>query len=384
MAKNSKRTQKKVAKEVVKAAKRDPKGFWIAVSCILLLLIVLGTVYFLFLREDDEAVETGELSIHFLDVGNRFAGDCVLVKAGNTELLIDAGSRQSSAQTIVSYVGKYCTDGILEYVVVTHADQDHIAGFVGTGGVSVFGSFACKTIIDFPRTNKSETTASGRSLYGKYVDARDAEVKETAGAVHYTALQCWNESDGASRSYEIAEGITFNILYQRYYEEKASDENNYSVSFLLSQGNSHYLFTGDLEAEGEKSLVENNTLPHCKLFKAGHHGSPTSSTEELLRVITPEVVCVCCCAGSTEYTHEPRNTFPSQAMIDRVGKYTKQIYVTNLDDDTAEEGYVNLNGNIVFSSNGVEFSVTGSKNSVILKETEWFKKNRTWPADGVK
>ena len=29
------------------------------------------------------------------------------------------------------YVDKYCTDGVLEYVIATHAHQDHIAGFVG-------------------------------------------------------------------------------------------------------------------------------------------------------------------------------------------------------------------------------------------------------------
>ena len=62
------------------------------------------------------------------------------------------------------------------------------------------------------------------------------------------------------------------------------------------------MFTGDLEEKGEEALVENNTLPKCKLFKAGHHGSPTSSTEALLSVIQPEIVCVSCCCGSEEYT----------------------------------------------------------------------------------
>ncbi len=37
-----------------------------------------------------------------------------------------------------------------------------------------------------------------------------------------------------------------------------------------------------------------------------------------------------------------------------------------------------MNGNIVVRSNGIDFSVTGSNHSLILKETEWFKANRTW------
>lgn len=72
-------------------------------------------------------IVTDELSIHFLMLGNKYSGDCTLIKAGDTEILIDAGSRQSSASTIVEYVNNYCTDGILEYVIATHADQDHIA-----------------------------------------------------------------------------------------------------------------------------------------------------------------------------------------------------------------------------------------------------------------
>lgn len=85
---------------------------------------------------------------------------------------------------------------------------------------------------------------------------RDAEVE--SGAVHYTALDCWKEENGAQRSYEIAEGITMNILYNVFYEEKTSDENDYSVCMLLSQGENHYLFTGDLEKDGEAALVKNN------------------------------------------------------------------------------------------------------------------------------
>lgn len=255
-------------------------------------------------------IVTDELSIHFLMLGNKYSGDCTLIKAGDTEILIDAGSRQSSASTIVEYVNNYCTDGILEYVIATHADQDHIAGFVGNknGGdyTGILYEYQVGTLIEFARTDKSLTTAAGNpTLYANYRTA--VAYAESKGTAAYTALECWNGTNGAQRSYEISEGITMNILYNVFYEEKSSDENNYSVCMLLTQGNNHYLFTGDLEEEGEEALVENNTLPKCKLFKAGHHGSPTSSTEALLSVIQPEIVCVSCCCGSEEYT--ARSTF---------------------------------------------------------------------------
>ena len=282
-------------------------------------------------------IETGELSIHFLELGNKYTGDCTLIKIGDTEVLIDAGSRKGSAETLVPAVSEYCTDGVLEYVIATHADQDHIAAFVGTNEFpGIFESFECEVIIDFPRTNKDT------AIYKDYLEERDKEV--AAGAEHYTALECWNETEGASRSYTLAEGVTMNFLYQKFYEEYASDENNYSVCMLLTQGDYNYLFTGDLEEEGEASLVESNDLPQCKLFKGGHHGSKTSSTEKLLSVIRPEIVCVCCCAGSPEYTTNNDNTFPTQAMIDRVSKYTDKIYVTTLaiNVDWEEESWEQL------------------------------------------
>ena len=321
-------------------------------------------------------VETGELSIHFMELGNKYTGDSTLIKIGDTEVLIDAGSRQNSTASLVPYISQYCTDGVLEYVIATHAHQDHIAGFVGTTTApGIFESFECKTIIDFPLTN------ADTNIYERYVEERDAEV--AAGATHYTALQCWNNEDGAQRSYQLADDVTLNILYSYYYENESSNENEYSVCVLLTQGDYNYLFTGDLEEDGEEYLIEYNELPHCKLFKGGHHGSYTASGEKLLSVIQPEVVCVCCCAGSPEYTSESDNTFPSQEFIDRVAKYTDQIFCTSLATGVDLEGkkweHTSMNGNIVVTSDGIDFTVVGSNNSTILKDTEWFKANRTWP-----
>ena len=327
--------------------------------------------------EDPPVIESGELSIRFLELGNGNAGDCTLIKTGDTEVLIDAGSKRGSAATLVPKIKEYCTDGVLEYVIATHAHEDHIASFVGNNGSDgVFANFKCGTIIDFVYKNTTSIISKD------YITARDNEVKND-GAVHYTAIECWNETNGAQREYTLAEGISFEILYQEFYEKKSSDENNYSVCTLFTQGDYHYLFTGDLEEAGEASLVSSNELPHCKLYKAGHHGSKTSSNDVLLSKITPENVCVCCCAGTNEYTDTKNNQFPTQAMIDRVARYTKNIYVTTLSLDGTVNRFASMNGEIVVRSDGKDFTLEGSNNSVILKDTEWFKANRTWPSYGV-
>ena len=67
-------------------------------------------------------IETGELTINFLELGNKYTGDCTLIKIGDTEVLIDAGSRKGSAETLIPAISEYCTDGVLEYVRIRDCD----------------------------------------------------------------------------------------------------------------------------------------------------------------------------------------------------------------------------------------------------------------------
>ncbi len=371
---------------------RKNKFFTGLIIALLVLALIAGAYYYFFIyRKKNQSLEEnngsdsngdnggevlegeGDLSIHFLELGNKYNGDCIFIKTGDTEVLIDGGSREDSSDDIERYIDGYCTDGVLEYVIVTHADQDHIAAFAGNrSNSSLFERFECKTIIDFPRTNKTTQT------YQRYLEARNGEVNE--GAVRYSALQCYREEDGAKRSYALSENASLNILYNYYYENYSSDENNYSVCVTVTHGKSTYLFTGDLEEEGEEKLLEYNDLPQCKLYKAGHHGSSTSSTEKLLKAIKPEYVCVCCCAGAPEYTKTNASTFPTQKMLDRVLRYTKNVYVTSMatevDLEKKDWEVTSMNGNIVVRSDGEHLTVTGSNNSTPLPETDWFLNHR--------
>lgn len=332
---------------------------------------------------DESAVASGSLSIHFLELGNKYTGDSVYVKAGDTDILIDAGSRKDSASTIADYIDDYCTDGVLEYVIVTHAHQDHIAGFVGSSSdTGIFERYECENIIEFARTNATT------QIYEDYCEARNAEI--AAGANCYTALDCVNNANGAQKVYDVSGdgSVTMEILYQEFYEQDTSNENDYSVCVLITQGQNHYLLTGDLEVEGEESLVANNPdLPEVVLYKGGHHGSYTAAGEVLMAKIRPQYVCICTCAGTVEYTQNMQNTFPAQAFIDRVAPYTDKVYVTSLmhvkyDEITGRytNDYVeSMNGNIVFSCEDGVISLQCSNNDLKLKDTQWFKENRVCP-----
>lgn len=326
-----------------------------------------------------EQIKEYDLSVHFIELGNKYTGDCTFIKVGKTEILIDAGSRQSSVNAICDYVTPYIEDG-LDYVIVTHAHQDHYAGFATNENVeSVFDKLKPKTVITFAKTNQKESSA----LYKNF----KRELKETverSGTKVYTAMECYAEKNGAQRTYSLGDNTELEILYQKYYEQAAKTENDYSVCAVINQTTSdgvyRYLFTGDLEKDGEESLAESNNLGAVKLYKAGHHGSKTSSSEKLLAAIKPEVVCVCACAGSSEYTSKNENQFPTQAFIDRVAVYTEKVYVTSLCVDYEKGEFTSMNGNIVYSAKkDGKTKMYFSASDTPLYLTDWFKSNRTAP-----
>ncbi len=368
---------------------------WTTILCLLALIVGFigaGFFYIYITKPESDVFVSGDFEVHFMELGNQYTGDCIYIRSGSTDILIDAGSRQNSADTIIEYVDNYVKDNTLEFVIATHADQDHIAAYEG-----IFEHYNVETIIDFPLTNK--TGDKETNILRTYYEYRDLEVEN--GAKHYSALECYEESaTGAQRVYQISDSVEMEILYNYYYENSSSDENNYSVCLMFNQGDNHYLFTGDLEEDGELELInyydgsseERYLLPHCVLYKAGHHGSKTSSTKELMARIEPEYVIVCCCAGTPEYTTIEENKFPTQTMIDNVAPYTDNVYIPSMLDKIT--GYnkngepnswtvTSMNGNIVFSVTNGEVKLTFSNNDLKLKDTEWFKENREMPEEWI-
>ena len=158
------------------------------------LLIILMCIFFMpFLVSCDElsgSMKNGKFQVIFFDIENtvledgqvkHFYGtennepyptrsvkpaDCYMIKAGNTEILVDAGFqynpdglivRQRIAkiyqENVIKKLEKYCTDGVLDYLIVTHGDYDHIIGLSVDGGVLDYfyndENKRIDTIIDF-------------------------------------------------------------------------------------------------------------------------------------------------------------------------------------------------------------------------------------------
>ena len=448
---------KKLAKSLKKEAKKNPKGFFIALAIVLVLALSCVGVY-LYLNhkgllrnpENDSSFESSSqyvslqgdcdpISFHFIDREEPYSGDSIYVKAGDKDILIDAGARKGSASAIKDYLcdsgrgGDYVADGKLEYVISTHGHQDHIAGFVGNvdakspgGRNGLFHTFKIDNLIDFSyydssdghsvinnadpsnskgnerfvdysstyRTPGGKDSAHVSALYKDYVASRDYAISQ--GTIWRTASGLMENSQGESYTVELGKNLAMTVLYSYFYDHTSaevaglessykrssfSDQNDYSVSLLFTQGSRNFLFTGDSEAYAEHSLAKYNALPHVDLFKAGHHGSYTASGEELLSRVTPFLCVVTCCAGNTEYASGASHTFPAQEFLDRISAYTDRVYVTTLGDMKDKSKFAPFNGNVVVSYSGEsQESLLCSNSSSKLKDSEWMKANRVMPA----
>ncbi|MEK7878741.1 MAG: hypothetical protein AAB285_02680, partial [candidate division NC10 bacterium] len=104
----------------------------------------------------------------------------------------------------------------------------------------------------------------------------------------------------------------------------ASDENNNSLVLRLQWGALSLLFTGDLEQEGEASLLESSLPMRHLVLKVGHHGSRFSTTERFLAASEPAVAVVS--AGA-------RNPFrhPAPEVLHRLGAAKIRTFRTDRD-----------------------------------------------------
>ncbi|TYS44336.1 ComEC/Rec2 family competence protein [Bacillus infantis] len=100
-------------------------------------------------------------------------------------------------------------------------------------------------------------------------------------------------------------------------------KNDGSLVIMAKAGGLRWLFTGDLEEEGESWIIQK--YPHLKadILKAGHHGSNSSSSSQFLRHIAPKAAVIS--AGrNNRYGH------PHQEVLSRLSSEKIKILRTDL------------------------------------------------------
>jgi len=151
---------------------------------------------------------TGELKVHFIDVGQ---GDAILIDLQDTEILIDGGDRSPG---VTRYLNQYI-DGALEVMVATHPHADHIGGLI-----AVLNAFTVDQVWYNGDTSESKT-------YSDFMSGVNAE-----GAEVHTA-----------RLHDVIKAGDLELYVHHPANLKGSTNNN-SIVLHLAYGDIDFLFTG--------------------------------------------------------------------------------------------------------------------------------------------
>lgn len=287
-------TGKEKAEKIMNQLYKTPKWKRLVatIACIVLLAFVINDVCNLGILPTFAEIENAvsidkvtvlpyESQVHIVDVGQ---GDCTLIKQGDSYALIDAGERDQG-EIVVRYLQSIGVTK-LDYIIVTHMHTDHMGGMQ-----AVLENIDVGTVILPDMTLVPMPTAPTVMKFFETLDSINNKV-----AIAKT-----------EDVYELGSGkitiVTTGIV--------SDSQNNNSVGVLFEAEGLSFLNTGDGEKDYEINLLQTYSLQPVTIFAAGHHGSSTSNTAELLYTIQPQYIAISCSADN-DYGHphkEPMQLF---------------------------------------------------------------------------
>ena len=218
-----------------------------------------------------------ELRVLFIDVGQ---ADAALVTCGRESLLIDGGNVADSS-TVYTILEK---NGVthLDYIVCTHAHEDHVGGLSGALEACTAGTVYCP-VTDYD--SKAFRNFSDR-VAEQNCELTVPKAGETfaLGAAEVEILAC---------------------------DPEAEDTNNTSIVLRVSYGETSFLFMADAETPVERELLDAGTDLSATVLKVGHHGSGTSTSYRFLNEVMPAYAMISV-GKDNSYGH------PDEAVLSRL------------------------------------------------------------------
>lgn len=281
---------------------------------VIVVLLIASLIYNYFAKPAAAPVKDG-ISVHFIDVGQ---GDCVYITGNGENMLIDCGE-SSQADKVIGYLEKQGVDR-LDCVVATHPHSDHMGGMSKIVSEFDIGEFIIPHLAD----NDIPTTM----YFNRFLDAvEEKQVKLTEAKV--------------GRKKEICGG-EWEIIAPNSGDY--SNANNYSVGLFLRHGENSFIFTGDAETSAEKEMLSAGRVSHADVYKVAHHGSDTSTSDDFLSAVSPDIAVISCGADNS-YGH------PCDSTLEKLKKFTNRIYRTD------------LSGTIIITSDGEKLDVRTERSS---------------------
>ncbi len=251
---------------------------------------------------------TGKFVSHFIDVGQ---GDSEFLELpdGKT-MLIDTGEYDQS-KTVGDYISSLGYKKI-DYLVATHPHSDHIGAMA-----DIIKTFDIGEIYA-PKVSHNTKT------FENFLDAVASKGLQINTAVKGTII------------YD-AEGLKIEIL-SPCENTDYDDLNDWSIILKATFDNNVFLYTGDASA----SVIKKAQAGEIDVLKVGHHGSKTSTSNELIESLNPKWAVIEVGANN-DYGH------PHSKALKALQKYGVTIYRTD------------QNGTCTATSDGTNITWTTSK-----------------------
>lgn len=230
--------------------------------------------------------DTPITEVSVLDVGQ---GDAIFIEAPNgVQMLIDGGPDDSVLVGLGQVMGFW--DRSIDFLLETHPDKDHIAGFL-----PILEQYEVGAVIESGYDHSD-------SSYYRRKEALIQEYGVTKNQVRQGDI-VWLDRD---------EQVFFEVLYP-FSDAVLSNSNDSSIVGRLVHGQTCIMFPGDASDDIEAQTVYENPAEKldCQVLKVGHHGSKTSTAQGFLNAVNPEVAVIS--AGrDNRYGH------PHQVVTDRL------------------------------------------------------------------
>ena len=234
---------------------------------------------------DEVDLNNDKLNIIFFYVGQ---ADCTLIKLNDEVILIDAGNNNDGKNVVSFLQEKGITQ--IDYLIGTHADEDHIGGIDDIINSMDIGTFLIPTIGENGTDYKNAV---------EMAKEKNIQIKHpTRGDIFYF------------------ENAQFEVMSAM--EEEGTSDNNSSLVIEFTYNNTTYLFMGDAETEVENSMSWNKV----NVLKVGHHGSNSSSSTKFLEQVNPEYSII-------EVGKNNSYNLPSDKAIKRLEESGTQVLRTD-------------------------------------------------------
>jgi competence protein ComEC len=252
------------------------------------------------------ALHGGTLEVVMLDVGQ---GDALLLRSPRDRwILVDTGPRtpgfDAGARTVLPFLRRR---GVRELalLLLTHPDMDHVGG-----AGAVLEGVPVRGVMD-----------PGK-VVGTEVFFHALEAAEAGGVPWHLAR--------AGDSLNL-DGVALRVLWPPEEGIEALDPNEASVVVEVRFGEFAVLLTGDAGTEAEAEFLSRLYSPTVQVLKAGHHGSATSTSPELLERTSPSLALVSV-GRRNRYGH------PHPSVLRRLENSGVRVLRTDLDGPVTIRG----------------------------------------------